>query len=76
MKFFLGALLLVAFAVTYWQVTLAVVVVVLIIKVAPVAWREVQTGRATTARRRAELIARADQQDAWYLAGDPRGIYG
>lgn len=76
MKSFLGALLLVAFAITYWKVVAVIVVVVVFIKAAPVVWRDVQTQRATTARRRAELIERADQQHRWASEGDPRGTFG
>ncbi|QDF19930.1 hypothetical protein HWC44_gp043 [Mycobacterium phage ThetaBob] len=35
--------------------------------------------RAVVARRRAEalaVVARADRQHAWVLAGDPRGVFG
>jgi hypothetical protein len=31
---------------------------------------------AITAHRRAEIIARAEIQHRWFLAGDPRGTYG
>lgn len=31
---------------------------------------------ALAAHRRAELLARAEIQHRWYMAGDPRGIYG
>ena len=30
----------------------------------------------TRRRRGRELAARADQQNQWFLAGDPRGLYG
>ncbi|AEJ93182.1 hypothetical protein FDG57_gp044 [Mycobacterium phage Mutaforma13] len=35
--------------------------------------------RAAVARERAEalaVVARADRQHAWVMAGDPRGVYG
>ncbi|AFL48013.1 hypothetical protein AVANI_49 [Mycobacterium phage Avani] len=35
--------------------------------------------RAVAAQRRAEVlavVARADRQHAWVLAGDPRGVFG
>jgi hypothetical protein len=76
MKGLLGLLLLIGFVVAYWQWVLAAVVVVLIIKAAPVAWREHQAARLAEARRRAELIARADQQHRWATEGDERGFYG
>ncbi|MEM6109216.1 hypothetical protein AAHS21_23715 [Mycobacterium sp. 050272] len=31
---------------------------------------------AARRRRNAELCARADQQNAWAMAGDARGVYG
>jgi hypothetical protein len=76
MKQLLGFLLLVGLALTYWQWLLALVVLVLIVKAAPIAWRELQDERAASAQRRAELTARADQQAAWFVAGDPRWVTG
>jgi hypothetical protein len=75
-KALIGALLMVAFVAAYWPWVLAVVVVVLIAKAAPVAWQEVQGERAVEERRRAELVARADEQHRWATAGDPRGTFG
>ena len=37
---------------------------------------ELRINTADDAARRAALIARADQQHAWVMAGDPRGTYG
>jgi hypothetical protein len=71
-----GVLLLVGFVAVYWQWLLAAVVLVLIVRAAPVAWREVQDERAAEERRRAELVARADEQHRWAMAGDDRGVYG
>jgi hypothetical protein len=76
MKALLGFLLLVGFVGLYWKWILAAVVVVLILRAAPVAWREWQEERSVLARRRAELIARADQQHRWAMEGDERGFYG
>jgi ABC-type Fe3+-siderophore transport system permease subunit len=41
-------------------------------------WLTFHLERRVDARyeRRAALVARADQQHAWVLAGDARGIYG
>jgi hypothetical protein len=43
-------------------------------------WRVFQLACEMTAeaesRRRNAVTARADQQQAWRLAGDPRGVYG
>jgi hypothetical protein len=53
---------------------------VLVVAVAGVAaWGAAMHHRAELEQRRrahAALIARADQQHAWVLAGDDRGIYG
>lgn len=39
-------------------------------------WRIHRAAVAARAQRRAELLARADQQHQWVLDGDPRGTYG
>jgi hypothetical protein len=39
-------------------------------------WCAYRVGRSERLRRRAELVARAEIQHRWYLAGDPRGTYG
>jgi hypothetical protein len=46
------------------ELVLAAILVVLIVRAAPVAWREWQDERAVSARRRAGLIARADEHRA------------
>jgi hypothetical protein len=69
-------LLLVGFAVTYWWLILAALVVVV---AACLGWWSCKQSDAELERMRREhaaLIARADQQHAWVLAGDDRGIYG
>jgi hypothetical protein len=58
MRGLLGFLFLVGLVLAYWQWVLAAVIVVLVVKAAPVAWSEWQGERA---RLRA-LVARADQQ--------------
>jgi hypothetical protein len=40
------------------------------------ALRQYRAHAALVAHDRAELLARADIQHRWYLAGDPRGTYG
>ena len=40
------------------------------------AFREIEAEEAAEARRRAAMAARADQQHAWVLQGDERGVYG
>lgn len=39
-------------------------------------WRRHQGAARDRNHRRAELLARAEIQHRWYLAGDPRGTYG
>ena len=39
-------------------------------------WRAYLAAHEERQRRRAELLARAEIQHRWYLAGDPRGTYG
>lgn len=72
----LGVLLLIGFAVTYWWLTLALLIVFLAVKATPLAWREVQAERVAERHRLRGLIDRADTQHAWTAEGDPRGIYG
>jgi threonine/homoserine/homoserine lactone efflux protein len=39
-------------------------------------WREHRSRGADREHRQAELVARAELQHRWYMAGDPRGTYG
>ena len=39
-------------------------------------WCAYRVSRSERRRRRADLVARAEIQHRWYLAGDPRGTYG
>jgi hypothetical protein len=45
-------------------------------KLEPGWWAAHQTAVAAEHVRLAAIAARADQQHAWVLAGDPRGTYG
>jgi hypothetical protein len=68
--------LVVGFVVTYWWVILLILAT---IGVGVVLWLRHQHELEAAGRRRREhaaLIARADQQHAWVLAGDDRGVYG
>jgi hypothetical protein len=76
MKQLFGLLLLVGLVIAYWQWVLVAVVVVLAVKAAPVAWRELQAEQAADRRRVQGLIVRADQQHLWSMSGDPRGVHG
>jgi hypothetical protein len=73
---FIGTLLLVGLMLKYWWVIAFIVCVVLVWKWAPGWWAAHQASVAAEERRVAEVAARADQQHAWVLAGDPRGTYG
>jgi hypothetical protein len=73
---FVGLLLLVGLVVVYWKWAVAIAVVVLAVKAAPVAWSDFKSGQAAERQRLRGLIARADQQHLWAMSGDPRGIHG
>jgi len=45
-------------------------------KYAPQVWAGRQAALAAEQRRHAAIAARADQQHAWVMAGDPTGTYG
>ena len=69
-------LLLVGFLVKFWWLILAALVVVV---AACLGWwccMQIDAADAWDRRERAALIERADQQHAWVLAGDDRGVYG
>ena len=46
------------------------------VQIAAQVWARHQAAAAAERRRFAAIAARADQQHAWVLAGDPRGTYG
>jgi hypothetical protein len=76
MRALLVVLLVVGFVVTYWWWIAAVVGIVVL--GAALLWLALYLARVVDRRheRRAAPAARADQQHAWVLAGDERGIYG
>lgn len=76
MKALIGALFLIGLMLAYWQWVLAAVIVVLIVKAAPVAWSDLKSDQAAERARLRSLIARADQQHGWSMSGDPRGVHG
>jgi len=72
----LSVLLVIGFVVTYWWL---IVLVLAVTAVGLALWLGHQRRLEAGARRRCEhaaLVARADQQHAWVLAGDNRGVYG
>jgi hypothetical protein len=76
MKQLFGALLLLGLILTYWQLLLACAVVAVVVSIGVLGWREWRDESAFRLARRDALAARADQQDRWVAAGDPRGTYG
>jgi hypothetical protein len=76
MKGLIGLLFLVGLVVVYWRWILAAVIVVLIVRAAPIAYREWQEERSAERARLRGLIARADQQHRWSMNRDPRGTHG
>jgi hypothetical protein len=72
----IGTLLLVGLMLKYWWFIALVVAAVIAYKRAPVWWAQYQAAQAAERDRLAAIVARADQQHSWTLAGDPRGTYG
>jgi nitrate/nitrite transporter NarK len=73
---FIGVLLVVGFVGAYFWWIVAILAVVALAWMAQRAFREIEAEEAADARRRAAVAARADQQHAWVMAGDDRGVYG
>ena len=71
-----GTLLWVGFMLKFWWFIALVVAAAVAWKCAPEMWARRQAAVAAERRRFAAIVARADQQHAWVLAGDPRGTYG
>jgi hypothetical protein len=71
-----GTLLLVGFMLKYWWLIVLVVAAVIVVKHAPGWWAAHEAAVDAEERRLAGIAARADQQHAWVMAGDPRGTYG
>jgi hypothetical protein len=73
---FIGVLLLIGFVGAYFWRIIAVAAVVGFVWMAERAFREIAAAEAAEARRQAAVVKRADQQHAWVMAGDNRGVYG
>jgi len=71
-----GTLLWVGFVLKYWWLIALVVAAIAACKFAPEVWARRQAAVAAERSRLAAIVARADQQHEWVLAGDPRGTYG
>lgn len=76
MKQLFGFLLLVGLVLAYWQYVVALVVLVVLWKLAPRWWAAYQVGQQARRERVAGLVARAEQQNRWANNGDPGGTYG
>jgi endonuclease/exonuclease/phosphatase (EEP) superfamily protein YafD len=72
----IGTILLVGFMRKYWWLIALVVAAVVLYKRAPVWWAAHRAAVAAEQARLTAVAARADEQHAWVLAGDPRGTYG
>jgi hypothetical protein len=72
----IGALFVVGLIIRYFWWIVAVVAVVAAVKWVPRVWARHQAAvEAWQAEPRA-VAARADQQHAWVMAGEDRGVYG
>jgi hypothetical protein len=72
----IGVLFVVGLIIRYWWLIALVVAAVILYRRAPVWWARYQAARVVERDRLAAIIARADQQHAWVMAGDERGTYG
>jgi lysylphosphatidylglycerol synthetase-like protein (DUF2156 family) len=73
---FIGVLLLVGFIGAYFWWIAAIAAVAALVWMAQRAFREISAEEHAEARRLAAVVRRADQQHAWVMAGDDRGVYG
>jgi nitrate/nitrite transporter NarK len=77
---FLAILIVAALFVKYfWLLVVAIAAAYLsyhVIKEWRLARVEAQAAAAAEAQRRDDIRARADQQHAWAMQGDPRGMFG
>jgi hypothetical protein len=72
----IGTLLLVGFVLKYWWFIALVLAAVAAWKYGPGVWARHEAATEAERQRLTAIAARADQQHAWTLAGDPRGTYG
>lgn len=71
-----GMLLVLAVIGLLWKWILGAAAVVVVWLLVRTAVREHYAVEDIVAEMKADLVARADEQHRWVLAGDPRGIYG
>jgi hypothetical protein len=72
----IGILFVVGLIIRYFWWIALVVAAVILYRRAPVWWARYEAAQAAERDRLAAIAARADQQHAWVMAGDPRGTYG
>ena len=72
----IGTLLLVGFMLKYWWLIALVLAAVAVWKFGPGVWARHEAAMKAERQRLAAIAARADEQHAWVMAGDPRGTYG
>jgi hypothetical protein len=72
----IGVVLVVGFVLHYFGWIAAAAAVVIAVKSAPELWARHQAAADAWQAEQRAIAARADQQHAWALAGDPRGTYG
>jgi hypothetical protein len=73
---FVGNLLLVGFVGAYFWWIVAAAAVVGLVYYTPRVWRAYCVRVAEREAEHAAIVTRADQQHAWVLQGDDRGVYG
>lgn len=73
---FICVLLVIGFVGAYFWWIVAVAAVAGFVWMTVKAFQDIAAQEAVEARRRAVVVRRADQQHAWMLAGDDRGVYG
>jgi hypothetical protein len=72
----IGVLFVVGLIIRYFWWIALVAAAVIVCKRAPGWWAAHEAAVEAELRRLAAIAARADQQHAWVMAGDPRGTYG
>jgi hypothetical protein len=72
----IGVLLAVGFVGAYWRLIVLTVCAVVGVWLSICAYQGYRAWIAAERRHRQQLVARADEQHGWSLAGDGRGVFG
>jgi hypothetical protein len=72
----IGVLLAVGFVGAYWRLIVLTVCAVVGVWLSICAYQGYRAWIAAERRHRQQLVARADEQHGWMLAGDDRGVFG